>query len=62
MGKSLTGTLMGRPDPAGRLPARAAGARFRSGRTPGDPRQEIRITDLMRMSSGLRIRAPQDPD
>lgn len=30
--------------------------------TPGDPRQAIRIGDLMRMSSGLRIRAPQDPD
>ena len=29
---------------------------------PGDPRQEIRIGDIMRMSSGLRIRAPQDPD
>src|SRR5262249_22230941 len=29
--------------------------------TPGDPRQEIRIIDLMRMSSGIRIRAPQDP-
>jgi CubicO group peptidase (beta-lactamase class C family) len=29
---------------------------------PGDPRQEIRITDIMRMSSGIRIKAPQDPD
>ncbi|HJY76206.1 MAG TPA: serine hydrolase [Burkholderiales bacterium] len=29
---------------------------------PGDPRAKIRISDLMRMSSGLRIRAPQDPD
>ena len=28
----------------------------------GDPRAKIRIADLMRMSSGLRIRAPQDPD
>jgi CubicO group peptidase (beta-lactamase class C family) len=29
---------------------------------PGDPRKEIRIRDIMRMSSGLRLRAPQDPD
>jgi CubicO group peptidase (beta-lactamase class C family) len=29
---------------------------------PGDPRAKIRIADLLRMSSGLRIRAPQDPD
>jgi CubicO group peptidase (beta-lactamase class C family) len=27
----------------------------------GDGRREIRIMDLMRMSSGIRIRAPQDP-
>lgn len=30
--------------------------------TAGDPRQQIRISDLMRMSSGLRIKAPDDPD
>jgi len=30
--------------------------------SPGDPRAKIRIADLMHMSSGLRIRAPQDPD
>src|SRR2546430_16313687 len=28
----------------------------------GDPRAKIRIADLLNMSSGLRIRAPQDPD
>ena len=28
----------------------------------GDPRQEIRIGDIMRMSSGIRINAPSDPD
>jgi CubicO group peptidase (beta-lactamase class C family) len=28
----------------------------------GDARQQIRIADLMRMSSGLRITAPDDPD
>src|SRR5262245_8225833 len=31
-------------------------------RSPGDPRGKIRIADLLNMSSGLRIRAPQDPD
>ena len=61
MTKSLTGTLVGvlvqqreyelwQPAP---IP---------EWQTPGDPRQEIRIGDIMRMSSGLRIRAPQDPD
>ena len=29
---------------------------------PDDPRREIRIADLLRMSSGLRFLAPQDPD
>jgi CubicO group peptidase (beta-lactamase class C family) len=28
----------------------------------GDPRAQIRIADLLHMSSGLRIKAPQDPD
>lgn len=61
MGKSLTGTLMGvlihrgvyelwQPAPVPQW------------QTEGDPRQEIRIGDIMRMSSGIRIRAPQDPD
>ena len=27
-----------------------------------DPRKEIRIQDIMRMSSGIRIKAPNDPD
>lgn len=30
--------------------------------SPGDARAKIRIADLLRMSSGLRIRAPYDPD
>lgn len=30
--------------------------------SPGDPRQAIRIRDIMQMSSGLRIRAQQDPE
>src|SRR5258708_28151545 len=28
---------------------------------PGDPRAKIRIADILHMSSGLRIKAPQDP-
>jgi CubicO group peptidase (beta-lactamase class C family) len=61
MGKSLTATLMGvliqkgvydlwRPAP---IP---------EWKEDGDPRAKIRIADLLRMSSGLRFRAPQDPD
>ena len=30
--------------------------------TADDPRAKIRIADILHMSSGLRIRAPQDPD
>jgi CubicO group peptidase (beta-lactamase class C family) len=30
--------------------------------SPGDARAKIRIGDILQMSSGLRIRAPQDPD
>ncbi len=61
MGKSLTGTLMAvliqrgvydlwQPAPVPQWQAE------------GDPRRKIRIGDVMRMSSGLRFRAPQDPD
>jgi CubicO group peptidase (beta-lactamase class C family) len=61
MGKSLTATLMGilirqgvydlwQPAPVPEW------------QQPGDPRAKIRIADLLHMSSGLRIRAPQDPD
>ena len=61
MGKSLTGTLMGvlihkgvyelwQPAPIPEWQAE------------GDGRAAIRIGDIMRMSSGLRFRAPQDPD
>src|SRR5256884_782256 len=31
-------------------------------RQPGDPRAKIRVADLLNMSSGVRIRAPQEPD
>ena len=61
MGKSLTATLMGvlvhrgvyelwQPAPVPEW------------QTAGDARAEIRIGDILRMSSGLRCRAPQDPD
>ena len=61
MGKSLTGTLMGRLIQQGvyQLDQKAPVPEWQQS---GDPRQEIRITDLMRMSSGLRINAPNDPD
>ena len=61
MGKSLTGTLIGRLIQLGtyRLDQPAPIPEWQS---PGDRRQRIRIMDIMRMSSGLRIRAPQDPD
>jgi CubicO group peptidase (beta-lactamase class C family) len=61
MGKSLTATLLGvlirrgvydldRPAP---IP---------EWRGPGDPRAKITIADILQMSSGLKCRAPEDPD
>ena len=60
MGKSLTGTLVARLIQMGtyRLDQPAP---FPEWQQPGDPRQQILIRDIMRMSSGLRLRAPQDP-
>jgi CubicO group peptidase (beta-lactamase class C family) len=60
MGKSLTGTLMARLIQRGdyRLDQPAPIPEWQG---EGDGRREIRIMDLMRMSSGIRIRAPQDP-
>ena len=61
MGKSLSGTLMGILIKQGAydLWQRAPIPEWQQ---PGDPRAAIRIADILRMSSGLRIRAPQDPD
>jgi CubicO group peptidase (beta-lactamase class C family) len=61
MGKSLTATLMGI------LIQQQAYTLFQPAPIPewqvaGDPRAEIRIADILRMSSGLRFRAPLDPD
>ena len=60
MCKSLTGTLVARLIQMGvyRLDQPAPIPEWQ---TAGDPRQKIRIVDIMRMSSGLRLRAPQDP-
>ena len=59
MGKSLTATLMGQLMHEGvyTLDQAAPIAEWQ-----GDGRKEIRIKDIMRMSSGLRFPAPQDPD
>ncbi len=61
MGKSLTGTLVARLIQMGTYKLDQP-APFPEWQSPGDPRQKIRIMDIMRMSSGLRLRAPQDPD
>ena len=61
MGKSLTATLMGIliKDGVYSLDQRAPIPEWQD---DDDPRKEIRIADLLHMSSGLRFRAPQDPD
>jgi CubicO group peptidase (beta-lactamase class C family) len=61
MGKSLTATLMGVLIQQGiySLDQPAAIPEWQSS---GDPRAAILIRDLLNMSSGLRIRAPLDPD
>jgi CubicO group peptidase (beta-lactamase class C family) len=61
MGKSVTATLMGILIKQGVYDLSQA-APIPEWQGPGDPRAKIRISDLLRMSSGLRIRAPQDPD
>jgi CubicO group peptidase (beta-lactamase class C family) len=61
MGKSLTATLMGILINQGvyELWQPAPVPEWQS---HDDPRAKIRIADLLNMSSGLRIKAPQDPD
>jgi CubicO group peptidase (beta-lactamase class C family) len=61
MGKSLTATLMGILIKQGVYDLWQP-APIPEWQNAGDPRARIRIADIMRMSSGLRIRAPQDPD
>ena len=61
MGKSLTATLMALLIKQGvyDLSQPAPIPEWQGG---GDPRAKIRIADILHMSSGLRIKAPQDPD
>jgi CubicO group peptidase (beta-lactamase class C family) len=61
MGKSLTATLFALlvKDGTYTLEQRAPVAEWQK---PGDPRSAIRNMDLLRMSSGLRFIATQDPD
>ncbi|MBA3557461.1 MAG: serine hydrolase [Gemmatimonadaceae bacterium] len=61
MGKSLTATLMGVLIKQG-VYTLSQPAPIPEWKTPGDPRAKIRIADILHMSSGIRIRAPQDPD
>src|SRR5437773_1906145 len=60
-GKSLTATLMGILVKQG-VYALEQPAPIPEWQGRNDPRAKIRIADLLHMSSGLRIRAPQDPD
>jgi len=61
MGKSLTATLMGVLVKQGVYDL-GQPAPIPEWQGQNDPRGKIRIADLMNMSSGLRIRAPEDPD
>lgn len=61
MGKSLTAMLVGVLRQKG-IYTLEQPAPIPEWQNAGDPRQKIRIMDIMRMSSGLRFRAPQDPD
>ena len=61
MGKSVTATLFGILVKDGVYDLDQP-APIPEWQTPGDPRAKMRIADLLHMSSGLRIRAPQDPD
>ena len=61
MGKSLTATLMGILIQRGVYDLWQT-APIPEWQNPGDPRAKIRVADLFRMSSGLRIRASGDPD
>jgi CubicO group peptidase (beta-lactamase class C family) len=61
MGKSLTATLMGILIKQGVYDLWQP-APIPEWQSANDPRSQIRIADILHMSSGLRIRAPQDPD
>jgi CubicO group peptidase (beta-lactamase class C family) len=61
MGKSLSGTLLAILIRQG-VYTLDQPAPIPEWQRPGDPRARIRIRDILNMSSGLRIIAPQDPD
>lgn len=61
MGKSLSATLMGILMKQGVYDLWQP-APIPEWQGANDPRAKIRIADLLNMSSGLRIKAPQDPD
>jgi CubicO group peptidase (beta-lactamase class C family) len=61
MGKSLTATLMGILIKQG-VYSLSQPAPIPEWQSDRDPRAGIHIADLLQMSSGLRIKAPQDPD
>lgn len=61
MGKSLTATLLGVLIQEG-VYTLDQPAPIPEWQQEGDPRQSIRVMDILRMSSGLRCRAPLDPD
>jgi CubicO group peptidase (beta-lactamase class C family) len=61
MGKSVTATLMGLLIHQG-VYTLDQPAPIPEWQKPGDPRQQIRIQDLLHMSSGLRIKAPDEPE
>jgi len=61
MGKSLTATLLGTLIKQGVYKLEQP-APIPEWQITKDPRAKIRIADILNMSSGIRIRAPQDPD
>jgi hypothetical protein len=61
MGKSLTATMLGVLIRQGAYDL-SQPAPIPEWQQAGDPRAKIRIADILQMSSGLRIIAPQDPD
>lgn len=62
MGKSVTATLLGVLIQKGVYSLDEPAPIPEWQEQPNDPRAKIRIRDILNMSSGLRIRAPQDPD
>jgi CubicO group peptidase (beta-lactamase class C family) len=61
MGKSVTASLMGILIHQG-VYQLSQPAPIPEWQGQDDPRAKIRVSDLLNMSSGLRIKAPQDPD